>query len=251
MRGLFITGTDTGVGKTIVAAGIVRRLRARGFDAVPMKPVQTGCARRADGSLDAPDLEFVLRAAGMTATEEEAALMCPYRYEPACSPHLAGRMAGREVKIGDIVKCAEKVRSAECGMRNQNERRVLVVEGAGGVMVPIDEIETMVDLMRRLGLPVVVVARAGLGTINHTLLTVGALRGAGMTVAGVVFNRTEAGGEADAFICEDNAATIARLGAVTILGCLPWLPGLTSGSAAGDWELVDRELAGLDRLMPE
>ncbi len=92
-RGLFVTGTDTGVGKTVVAAAILRTWREMGVDAVPMKPVQTGCAGRGR-RLVAPDLDSCLRVAGLRADPDEYALMAPYRYRPACSPHLAARLAG-------------------------------------------------------------------------------------------------------------------------------------------------------------
>src|SRR3990172_6112147 len=119
-RGIFITGTDTGIGKTLVAAGILRWLRRQGIDAVPMKPVQTG-ARREGDKLAAPDLEFCLAAAGIKPVAGEMKLMLPYAYEPACSPHLAGRLAGRYPEIAEIVNCAEKLLKKHQG---------LVVEGA-------------------------------------------------------------------------------------------------------------------------
>ena len=108
MRGLFVTGTDTNVGKTVVAAGLLRRARSAGIDAVPMKPVQTG-ALREGGRLVAPDLECCLRAAGLSASdEEERSRMCPFLFEPACSPHLAGRMVGREVELAAIIDADRK-----------------------------------------------------------------------------------------------------------------------------------------------
>ena len=193
-RGIFITGTDTGVGKTLVTAGIVRWIRNRGIDAVPMKPVQTGAEKRG-AQLVAPDLEFCLEACGLSPDPDEVRLMSPYLYEPACSPHLAGRMAGDYVQIPTIVDCARRL---------LDKHRVVFVEGAGGILVPLNERETMLDLMVALAYPVVLVSRVGLGAINHALLSVQALRSAGLEVLGVIFNRTEPPLPENCFIEDDN-----------------------------------------------
>jgi dethiobiotin synthetase len=208
--GFFITGTDTGVGKTFVAAGVLAGLRRLGVDAVPMKPVQTGCIRRA-GILCAPDLEFCLAAADLVPSASERALMAPYLFQPACSPHLAAARAGVRISLPRIVRAARTLATRHA---------CLVAEGAGGVLVPLDGRLTQLDLMRKLGLPVVLVARPGLGTINHTLLSLRALREAGLTVRGVVFNPTAPG--RPGIIESDNAVTVARLGGVTVLASLPY-----------------------------
>ena len=240
IRGLFITGTDTGVGKTVVAAGVLRRLRAAGLDAVPMKPVQTGAAAGPDGPR-APDLDFCLRAAGLSAGADEYARMCPYLYEPACSPHLAGRLAGRDVRIDHIVTAAEALAA---------DHDAVVVEGAGGVLVPIDERRTLLDLMGELALPVLLVARGGLGTINHTLLSLRAIRSAGLTVAGVVIN--DAGPCEDDFIRRDNARAIEQFGEVEVLGDIPFAPEMGADEpAAAAWERLDGHLGGLGRILRE
>ncbi len=231
MRGLFVTGTDTNVGKTLVAAGLLRRARRAGLDAVPMKPVQTGASREG-GRLLAPDLEYCLRAAGLVVPDQERARMCPFLYEPACSPHLAGRMAAREVELAPIFDAAAQLAAAH---------DAVIVEGAGGVLVPLNERQTMLDLMRVLALPVVLVARGTLGTINHTLLALVALRATGLRVLGVVLNDGEA--TARDFVREDNPLAIARFGAVPILAEIPYLGDLAAPEA---WERVDRELAAFD-----
>lgn len=247
IRGLFITGTGTDVGKSMIAAGILRGLRARSIDAVPMKPVQTGCAPDAAVAerLHAPDLEFSLAAAGLIPSAAELELMSPFRYEPACSPHLAGRMTGRYPDLEVIAGCAQKLASAH---------DAIVVEGAGGLLAPLDQQRTMRDLMVRLALPVVVVARAGLGTINHTLMTLECLGAAGLTVVGVVINDPDGSAfeEGDDFIRRDNPAAIERMACVPILGIMPWLPGLHAISvdpAHPDWGAFDRDLTGWDRLL--
>ena len=184
-RMLFITGTGTEVGKTMVTAGLLRGMRRRGVDAVPMKPVQTG-GQTGPRGFEAPDLQFSLETAGPNPGPEERALMNPYCYEPACSPHLAGRMAGHYPDIGHIVACAEKLRAVH---------DAVLIEGAGGLMVPLDESRTTLDLIQALGCPVLLVAHIGLGAINHTLLSVTVLRQAGIPLLGVVFNAPNRAGK--------------------------------------------------------
>jgi dethiobiotin synthase len=247
VRGLFITGTGTGVGKTVVVAGLLRLLRggADAIDIVPMKPVQTGCMRGEDGALRAPDLEYVLIAAGFAPDDRERALMCPYRFAPACSPDLAGRLSGTPVELDRIECCARELVAGH---------DALIVEGAGGALAPLNDTATMRDLMTRLALPVVVVADAGLGTINHTLLTLEALRAARLTVLGVILNdgeRADDGADADA-IGEDNPATIARLGDVAILGGIPRLGDLGSPGGVADprsWAAFDAAMRDIDPLL--
>ncbi len=204
----FITGTDTGAGKTRVAATLLAKLRERGIDAVPMKPVQTGCELR-NGRLAAPDLEFCLRHARLEPAPEDEELMCPYKFQPACSPHLAARLAGTEIAVDTVATAYRRLAGRHQGV---------LVEGAGGVLVPLNGRETMLDLMRRLNLPVVLAARPGLGTINHTLLSLQCLRGAGLRVLGIVFCETAP--VADEWLVADNIETIARLGGTPILGRL-------------------------------
>jgi dethiobiotin synthetase len=211
-QGVFITGTDTGVGKTLVTAGIVRWLRNQGIDAVPMKPVQTGGERRSEARGDrlvSPDLKFALAAADLQPDHAEMKLMSPYVYLPACSPHLAGRMAKRYMEPSVVRNCAN-------GLLRGHQ--AVIVEGAGGIMVPINESDTMLDLMKILAYPVVLVSRVSLGTINHTLLSIHALRVSGVSLIGVVFNQMEQSSTENRFIEEDNPGTVARFGKVPVLG---------------------------------
>ena len=233
IQGVFITGTDTGVGKTVVAAGVLACGRARGMDLVPMKPVETGVE---EGEVEGTDLGTCLTAAGMRAGAGEVEMMGPYRYGPASSPHLAGRLAGRYPEVGRIVTCAEALSARHAG---------IVVEGAGGVMVPLDERLLMLDLMQAMGLPVVLVARRGLGTINHTLLSLGALRGAGVRVLGVALNETRAG-ERD-FVDEDNPKAIEAFGGTRVLGRI----GYQGELDARDWGWFEREMPGLEEVLRE
>jgi dethiobiotin synthetase len=214
----FITATGTDVGKTIVTAGLVRALRNRGLNAVTMKPVQTGIpSDEAAGTAEAEpsDLDIHLLHGGYTPTEDERKLLMPYAYEPACSPHLAGRLAGRYPDVDHIVTCATQLAS---------DHEVVLAEGAGGILAPIDEERTMLDVMVALGWPVLLVAHRGLGTINHTLLSIEALRRAGLDILGVVFNETE-DAEPD-FIKRDNPETVAKFGSVRVLGDIDYLSNL-------------------------
>ncbi|MBI2851110.1 MAG: dethiobiotin synthase [Chloroflexi bacterium] len=239
-RGLFITGTDTGIGKTVVTAGILRWLRRLGVDAVPLKPVQTGAGWRG-GELISPDLEFCLSVAGIRPALGEARLMSPYTYEPACSPHLAGRLTDNYAEIPMIVRCAEMLLS---------QHQAIVVEGAGGVLVPLNEKETMLDLMVALGYPVVLVARSGLGTINHTLLSLVVLRATGLNVLGVVFNHTGLPETENRFIEVDNPETIASFGGVRVLGKLRYFDSLNPEKLDA-WQCLETDIPGRWTILEE
>ena len=225
MKSIFVTGTDTGVGKTVTAAALLVALREQGLDTVPMKPVQTGC-EVSDDRLLVPDLDACLGAGGLVVSDEERALMCPYMYEPACSPHLAAELAGGEISLDEIVDCFTTL---------EKKHGSVVVEGAGGIMVPVCGDLTMLDLMVRLGLPVVLVARPGLGTINHTLLSLDVLKRAELTIAGVVLCEAERIDRG--FIEEDNVRSIERFGKVPILGTIPFMDHLDPLTMAGMVEI--------------
>ncbi|MEI7851000.1 MAG: dethiobiotin synthase [Kiritimatiellales bacterium] len=214
MNGFFITGTDTGIGKTALSALLLAELRRRGISAAPMKAVQTGCVKEGL-RLEASDLRYSLSMAGMTVSEEDRALMSPYRFEPACSPHLAAELAGTEIELGQIISAAQELAV---------EYDTLIVEGAGGVLVPLNRRELMLDLMVKLNLPVLIAARPGLGTINHTLLSIRALKAAGLKIAGIVFIASEEGELG--LIEEDNVVTAEQFEAVPVLGTIPFCPQL-------------------------
>ncbi|MCF6284407.1 MAG: dethiobiotin synthase [Candidatus Hydrogenedentes bacterium] len=235
-NGLFITGTSTDVGKTIVTAGILRYLRQQGQDIVPMKPVQTGATQVA-GEWRAPDLEVHLKAAGLSVGPEERPWMSPYCYEPACSPHLAGRMADRYLSIDHCVECA-----MELGARHQG----VLIEGAGGLLVPLNEDETQLSLIISLEVPVLIVAHIGLGTVNHCLLTIEALRSAEVPIAGVVFNAPTPGA-GDDFIGRDNPKAVAQFGGVDVLGNLPYFDGLDT-NPDGAWAAFKEHMPGLETI---
>lgn len=225
--GYFITGTDTGVGKTLAAAAVLARLRESGLDAVPCKAVQTGCTADEPN----PDLDLCLRLNGLTAEPE----MAPYRFALPASPHLAAAREGRRIDLDTLVATIRRLRG---------RHDAVVVEGAGGVLVPLDDEATMLDLMVALALPVLLVARPGLGTLNHTLLSVAQLRGAGLTVAGILFS--DADGAPWGEIEQDNLATLAARTRVPFVSVLPHLPDGLSPA-----EFRERTAEALAPLRPE
>jgi len=204
VRGLFVTGTDTGVGKTEVAAALVAWWRARGLDVGAMKPAQSGVE---DGL--PTDADRLREAAGGT---DPAELVCPYSLPAPLAPAVAARLAGVEISLAHVLACA-----TELGRRHA----ALVVEGAGGLLVPLTDRETYADLAVALGMPVLVVARAGLGTVNHTALTCEALRARGLAVAGVVLNRASPATDPSE---PHNEAEIERLTGARVLASIPHEP---------------------------
>jgi len=213
-KGVFITGTDTDAGKTVAAAAVLASMRAAGLDAVPMKPVQTGAFLQ-DGVMRSPDLAFCLRMAELRPEPEELDEMVPCIYKPACSPHLAAAKAGRAISFDRISEAFNR-------LLRRHER--VVVEGAGGLLVPIDENRTMVDLIAMLELPVILVARPGLGAINHVLLSIRELERSGLALHGIIFCETADTGWGE--IEEDNVETIARMGKARVLGRIRYMAEL-------------------------
>ena len=189
MRDLFVTGTDTGVGKTVLAA-----LLTVGLEAAYWKPIQTG---RLEGRAET-DRETVLRCAEIPQDRAPAEA---FVFDPPVSPHLAARQAGVAIDLETIQKPRVPTRR-------------LIIEGAGGVLVPINREELMLDLMARLDASVVVASRTALGTINHTLLTVNRLREASLDVVGVALI-----GEENV----ENRSAIEHYGDVPVVGWIPQL----------------------------
>jgi dethiobiotin synthetase len=210
VRGCFVTGTDTGVGKTVLAAAVSAALTARGERVAAFKPAVTGTDDPRDPAWP-PDHELLAACAGTTA---EA--VTPLRFGPAVSPHLAAELAARPIEPEELLLAA-RAAAANAG--------VLVCEGVGGLLVPLTEGWTVRDLAVALGLPVVIAARPGLGTISHTLLTVEAARAAGLEVAAVVLTPWPA---EPSVMERSNRHTIERLGDVEVSS----LPELERGTPA-------------------
>jgi dethiobiotin synthetase len=238
LTGVFVTGTGTEVGKTVVAAALAHTLAAEGkrvavfkpavtgLDELPADGPQTSAIRTPEAHRPPPDHELLRIAAGSRQSDEEIA---PYRYGPPASPHLAAAMAGEEIEPTRLVEVA---RAAAAGAD------ALVCEGVGGLLVPLaDRIDVAMrqevdqpylvrDLASDLGYPLVIAASPGLGTINHTLLTIEAARTAGLEVAAVVLTPWP---EEPSEIERSNRATIAALGKVDV----QTLPSLDLTDPAG------------------
>lgn len=180
-RGLFVTGTDTGVGKTQVACALIRDLCARGVDVGVFKPIETGVG--GGGPLDALAL---LEASGAGDPLDD---VCPQRFALPAAPTVAAAHEGRSVDLAAVRAAFRRI---------QSRHECVIAEGAGGLLVPAAEGSTMADLARELELPVLVVARGALGTINHTLLTLEVALARGLSVAGVVISHQKPLSPADA-----------------------------------------------------
>lgn len=209
--GIFISGTDTGVGKTIVAAGLVLALKQRGLNVGYMKPVESGCPVL-DGEVVPQDVRFVREVAGI---RDDLDLMCPYRLKAAAAPSIASRLEDVHVDIGYIVD-----QYFQLSLMHE----IVVVEGVGGLMVPLNNNDLVTDLVLQLGLEMLVVARPGLGTINHSLLTVNIAKMMGIPLSGLVINGF--GREAIGLPERTNPDEIEHFGNVPVLGILPWLKDL-------------------------
>ena len=224
VRGLFVTGTDTGVGKTLVACEIVRRLRARGLGPGVLKPIETGV-----GPGGPEDCLALFDAAGL---ESGIAEVCPQQFALPAAPNVAAAAEGRKVDLQAIDRAVDRVTAAhEC----------VIFEGAGGLLVPICDGFTMADLALRYGLPLVVVCRAALGTLNHTRLTLEVAASRGLTVAGLVISHS--GGtpsEADIANLED----LRQNPGVPFAGELPYVvPGNRVPEDALDIDLLLRAMS--------
>lgn len=170
-RGCFVTGTDTGVGKTLLACALLHAFAGSGKSVVGMKPVAAG---REDGRW--ADVDALARASTVRAS---ATLANPYAFEPAIAPHLAAELAGLRIEIEAIARACDALR---------RQAELVVVEGVGGFLVPLNAHETGGDLARRLALPVVLIVGMRLGCLNHALLTRSQIRACGLRCAGWVAN---------------------------------------------------------------
>ena len=215
--GLFITGADTDVGKTYVTCLLANRLRAGGRRVGLYKPACSG-AEVFHGEPVWGDVEALRNALDREALGDELTddLICPQRFRAPLAPPVAAAFEGRTVDAA-LLTAGARVWAGRC--------EVLLVEGAGGLLCPLAEDVTVLDVAAELGYPLLIVARAGLGTVNHTLLTIAAAQTRGVPVAGVVLNEIDRP-EPQA---KNNAAMIERFGGVPVLGVVP--PG---GELPGD-----------------
>jgi dethiobiotin synthetase len=210
---LLVTGTDTGVGKTFVTCAVAHALRARGRRVSVMKPIETGV----DGE---PEDAVRLRAAA--ADPAPLDVICPYRFRAPLAPAVAARAENRHVDVEHLIQLVrERAAAAD----------VLLIEGAGGLLVPIDGLVTFADLAATCALPVLIVAANRLGTVNHTALTARVAAAAGLAVRGFVLSQPEARTDESG---ATNAAEISRLTALRCLGVLGHLSDPAHAGAAVD-----------------
>jgi dethiobiotin synthetase len=206
VKGLFVTGTDTDVGKTFVTTALAARLTGRGWRVAAVKPAESGCAEGADGELNAADADAIARAAG---DWQDPRSRCLYRFRTPVAPGVAARREGKTVDLDECVGFVKAVAAAA---------ELVLVEGAGGWRVPLDTGDrTIADLAKRLGLPVVVVARAGLGTINHSVLTAEAIARDGCELAAIVLSIRPGEDVAAAMSNADEISRLIRPGYVRLL----------------------------------
>jgi len=205
-QALFITGTDTGVGKTEVTLGLMAALQRRGFSVLGMKPVAAGCELTADG----PRNDDALRIQAQGSTRLDYARINPYAFAPAIAPHIAAAQVGIEMQIEPIQRAFDDLAA---------EADWILVEGAGGWRVPLGPALTLADLAKVLGLPVVLVVGLRLGCLNHALLSAESIQAAGLRLAGWVGNRIDPAMAA----VEENLASLRERLPAPCLGVIPWL----------------------------
>lgn len=207
-KGIFITGTDTGVGKTYITIGLLRALQNMGFNVCPMKPVETGCGTF-NGRLVPED---ALKLVCAVEADEPLKLINPYRFKQPLSPAVAAELEGAVIRKQDIISAYKQL---------SKKYDITIVEGAGGIMVPVYRKYLFLDLIKDLNLPVIIVARSVLGTINHTLLTIEAARSKGLRILGVIINHSSK--IKDDLSVRTNPDVIEKLGGMPLLGIVPYM----------------------------
>ena len=208
MKSFFITGTDTGVGKTIVGGGIAGVLRRWCRNVGVLKPFESGCSN-SGGELIPEDALFLKNISGCM---EDIEVICPYRMEHPLAPGIAAEIEGVSIDLDRIRSCFKAL---------EKKYETVLVEGAGGLMVPVTGDLLTSDLIKMLGLPTIIVSRLSLGTINHTLLTVKHALACGISVSGIILNQiTPEIGKAE----ETNPEVIKRFSEIPVLGQIPFIP---------------------------
>lgn len=234
--GLFITGTDTGVGKTVVTAGLVLALKERGFNVGFMKPIATGCPVL-DGEVVSPDVRFLREVTGI---HDEMDLVCPYRLKAPAAPSIASRLEDTHIQLSYIVD-----QYFQLSLLHE----IVIVEGVGGLMVPVNNNELVSDLVLQMGLELVIVARPTLGTINHTLLTCHTAKMLGIPLAGIVINGF--GKERIGLPERTNPDEIEHFSNTPVLGILPWMRDLDENAGKAPSLLAEfRERVNIQSLLP-
>ena len=211
MKGYFITGTDTGVGKTVVSLALIHALQAQGKNVAGMKPVSAGCMKTEYG-LRNDDAVQLQKASSIELSYE---IINPYAYEPPIAPHIAAHQLSDKISINKIEDCFSEIAS---------KSDLVIVEGAGGWLVPINENETMANVAVRLNLPVVLVVGMRLGCLNHALLTAKSIQNNGGKLAGWVANQIDP----SMLNSHENIRSLEARIQAPMLGAIPWKSALTS-----------------------
>ena len=206
MNGFFITGTDTDVGKTVVTACLATLFKSQGVGV--MKPIETGVDPNCS-SIANSDTKFLMEVSGTTDAEEE---VCPLRLKTPASPYQASQIAGTSIQTSTILNQFKIL---------QSRHNIMLVEGAGGLLVPITASYNVADLAREIGLPLIIVSRVRVGTLNHTLLTINAARQYGLKIKGIILNKQE-NDDLDN-IEEQQGKLIEKLSDTPIIGTCPYI----------------------------
>jgi len=239
-KGFFITGTDTGVGKTIISAALIKAIQTLGLKSCGMKPIETGCKqtenRKGTDSLIPSDGAFLRE---ITGTDESIDLITPVRFENPLAPLPASEIEDKPIDL-------DKIKTAYRELSSRYD--VIIVEGIGGLLVPIKREYFVIDLAKDFGFPIIVVSKPGLGTINHTMLTVNYAIKEGLDVAGIIINYTRPPEKTLAEVT--NPDIIRQISSVPLLGVFPFLKDFESATiekAAADSlnrETIRKYLAG-------
>lgn len=214
-KGFFITGTDTGVGKTIIAGALIRAIHLFGMKPCGMKPIESGCGKEGD-VLIPDDGMFLKQTAHM---EEPISIVTPCCFENPLAPLAASEIEGKNVNISEIKKAFYKL---------SKKYDAVVVEGVGGLLVPIRKNYSVCELAKELGLPLIVVAKPGLGTLNHIMLTVNYARKEGLEVAGVIINYSQS--PENSLAEKTNPQLLMKICPVPLLGIFPCLRNIDEES---------------------
>jgi len=210
MTGVFVTGTDTDVGKTVVAAGIAGAMRRDGIDVGVMKPIATGVPRK--NSIKSADAELLAKLSGSKDPDDE---INPVFLPLPASPFAASKILDIDVKLESIFSAFRRL---------SEKHGFVVVEGIGGIMVPIRKDYFVIDMIKEMKLPVLIVSRAALGTLNHTLLTVKACKESGLDISGVVINGLRSNSKVETTVGE----IIHELTGVFVIGNIPFVENLNT-----------------------
>lgn len=237
-KGLFITSTDTSVGKTVITAGILGALRKRGADAIAIKPIQSGGILRKN-QIVSEDAFFYGTVTDLPYTHHELNPVC---LQAALAPAVAAETEGVNINLDTILDHYQQISA---------RHRLTLVEGAGGLLVPLIETKiTVADLAVKMGLPLLIVARPNLGTINHTCLTVEYAKSRGLKIAGIIINKYDY--QNSGIAEKTNPGLIEKMSGVPVLGLVPKVEGLSvegENPQSGDLISIIEKYVDLEQLL--